>query len=223
VHKDSAKMRKQLVQVGRDTWDLGLNSLKSGNISVFLAGHNILITKTGRSLRNLNPLNDLTVVNRSQTDRGEASCEFHVHRAIYELTGCAAGAILHCHPPCTIAATRILKHRIPPTYNEAKDVLGETTILNSQDRELQGEDPTIIGQALSLNRIVAIREHGTFALGETLEQCLYLTHLLETSCRVFFLRANGLRLDSLSTEISANDPVPLPARLSHLQLREQVG
>ena len=46
-------------------------------------------------------------------------------------------------------------------------MLGETVILNSRDRELLGEDPTIIGQALSLNRIVAIKDHGTFALGET--------------------------------------------------------
>jgi len=222
VHKDSAKMRKQIVQAGQDTWDLGLNSLKSGNISVRLAGH-ILITKTGRSLRNLNPLTDLTVVNHSQADRGEASCEFHVHRAIYELAGCTGGAIIHCHPPCVIAATRVLKRAIPPAYNEAKDVLGETAILNSCDREQLGEDPTTIGQALSLNRIVAIRDHGTFALGETLEQCLYLTHLLETSCRVLFLRANGARIDSSSTETSANETLPSPSRLSRLQLRERVG
>jgi L-fuculose-phosphate aldolase len=216
-------MRKQIVQVGQDTWDLGLNSLKSGNISVLLAGLNILITKTGRSLRNLNPLTDLTVVNRNRADRGEASCEFHVHRAIYELTGCTAGAILHCHPPCAIAATRVLKSGIPPAYNEAKDVLGETIILDSRDREQLGEDPKIIGQALRLNRIVAIREHGTFALGETLEQCLYLTHLLETSCRVLFLQANGVRFDSLSTGTSITESLPLQARLPRLQLRERVG
>lgn len=223
MHKDSAKMRKQIVQVGQDTWDLGLNSLKSGNISVLLAGQNILITKTGKSLRNLDPLADLTVVSRSCSDRGEASCEFHVHRAIYELARCTGGAILHCHPPSSIAASRIFKRAIPPAYNEAKDVLGETVILNSRDRELLGEDPTIIGQALSLNKIVAIKDHGTFALGETLEQCLYLTHLLETSCRVLFLRANATRFDSLFEEVSGNEDVAPAARLPRLQLRERAG
>lgn len=223
MHKDSVKMRKQIVQVGQDTWDLGLNSLKSGNISVLLAGHDILITKTGKSLRNLNPLTDLTVVSHSRTDRGEASCEFHVHRAIYEMAGCSEGAILHCHPPCAIAVTRMLKRRIPPAYNEAKDVLGDTTILDSCDREQLGEDPGVIGRALSLNKIVAIRDHGTFALAETLAECLYLTHLLETSCRVLFLRANGVNLDPLSAASTADESLPLSGRLPRLQLRERAG
>lgn len=223
MHKDSTKTRKQIVQIGRDTWDLGLNSLKSGNISVLLPGRNILITKTGTSLRNLDPLTDLTVVNHSDTDRGEASCEFHVHRAIYELTRCSSGAILHCHSPCTIAASGIWKRSIPPAYNEARDVLGETDILNSRDREQLGEDPTIIGQALGLNKIVAIRGHGTFALGETLEKCLYLTHLLETSCRVLFLRAHASRFDSSSEESSASETLPLSVSLARVRLRERVG
>ena len=102
------------LRLAGETWDLGLNSLKSGNISVLLAGQNILMssTKTGRSLRNLDPLTDLTIVSRSCSDRGEASCEFHVHRAIYELARCTGGSILHCHPPCSIAASRIFKRAI---------------------------------------------------------------------------------------------------------------
>jgi ribulose-5-phosphate 4-epimerase/fuculose-1-phosphate aldolase len=199
VYKDS-KTRNQIIQVGRTTWELGLNSLKSGNISVLLPSQDILITKTGRSLRDLDPRTDLAVVPHLEPDRGEASCEFHVHRAIYDLAGCAQGAILHCHPPCSIAASCILKRHIPPAYNEAKDVLGQTLILDSRDRESLGEDPASIGHALSLNKIIAVKGHGTFALAQTLEQCLYLTHLLENSCRVLFLRANSHQFSSLFEE-----------------------
>jgi ribulose-5-phosphate 4-epimerase/fuculose-1-phosphate aldolase len=204
VYRDSTETRKQIVQTGRATWELGLNSLKSGNISVLLPNRRILITKTGRSLRNLKPRKDLTTVPRSQTGRGEASCEFDVHRAIYEITGCAggAGAILHCHPPCSIAASSLLRRAIPPAYNEPSDVLGQTVIVESRDRESLGEDPAVIGGALSMNKIIAVRAHGTFALAETLEQCLYLTHLLESSCRVLFLRSNGHRFSSLFEEAS---------------------
>jgi ribulose-5-phosphate 4-epimerase/fuculose-1-phosphate aldolase len=203
VYRDSTETRKQIVRTGRATWELGLNSLKSGNISVLLPNGGILITKTGRSLRNLKPRKDLTTVPRSQTNRGEASCEFDVHRAIYELTACAGGAILHCHPPCSIAASSLLRRSIPPAYNEPGDVLGQTVIVESRDRESQGEDPAAIGGALSMNKIIAVRAHGTFALAETLEQCLYLTHLLESSCRVLFLRSNGHRFSSLFEEASA--------------------
>jgi L-fuculose-phosphate aldolase len=209
VYKDSPKNRNQIVRAGRATWQLGLNSLKSGNISLLLRSNNILITKTGRSLRNLNPRKDLTVIPHSQTDRGEASCEFEVHRAIYQISTCASGAILHCHPPCTIAAASIARCDIAPAYNEAKDVLGNTMIVNSRDAESLGEDPRAIGQALSLNRIVAVRGHGTFALAETLEQCLYLTQLLETSCRVLFLKAGVRGAVSWFDQESADAPAVL--------------
>jgi ribulose-5-phosphate 4-epimerase/fuculose-1-phosphate aldolase len=49
---------------------------------------------------------------------------------------------------------------------------------------------TQIADALKDAKIVAIRGHGTFALAETLHECLYLTHLLETSCRMSFMRSS---------------------------------
>jgi L-fuculose-phosphate aldolase len=209
VYKDNPKNRNQIVRAGRASYRLGLNSLKSGNISLLLRSNNILITKTGRSLRNLNPRKDLTVILDSQTDRGEASCEFEVHRAIYQLSNCASGAILHCHSPYTVAAAAIARREIPPAYNEAKDVLGDSVIVNSRDAESLGEDPRAIGQALSLNRIVAVRGHGTFALAETLEQCLYLTQLLETSCHVLFLKAGVRGTDSWFNQESTDAPAVL--------------
>jgi ribulose-5-phosphate 4-epimerase/fuculose-1-phosphate aldolase len=89
------------------------------------------------------------------------------------------GAILHCHGPCTIAATRVCEGNIPPSYNEAEDVLGSTRILESRRQESQGEDPGPIAGSLREAKIVAIRGHGTFALAETLQESVYVTHFLE--------------------------------------------
>ena len=189
--------RNDIAEVGRLTWELGLNSLRSGNISIILPKRVILITKTHKSLRDLDPRTDLTTVPELQTDRGEASSEFYVHRAIYQAARCERGAILHCHPPLSIALSWILDGYIPPSYNEAKDVLGKTVILNSSDRESLGEDPANIGSALRMNKIVTVRGHGTFTLAESLEHCLYLTHLLESSCRVLFLRAVAVEVANL--------------------------
>jgi L-fuculose-phosphate aldolase len=197
VYEDSSTTRSEIVNAAQATWDLGLNSLRSGNVSVLLPTDNILITKSGRSLRGLNPYSDLIVVNPSETDRGEASCEFYVHRGIYKRATRGRSAILHCHPLYTVAASWICNEKIPPAYNEAKDVLGQTLVLESQDQEQLGEDPAGIARALTENKIVAVRGHGTFALAETLDECLYLTHLLENSCHVLFLRSEAVSVNTL--------------------------
>lgn len=197
MYEDSSTTRSEIVNAAQATWDLGLNSLRSGNVSVLLPTDNILITKSGRSLRGLNPYSDLIVVNPSETDRGEASCEFYVHRGIYKRATRGRSAILHCHPLYTVAASWICNEKIPPAYNEAKDVLGQTLVLESQDQEQLGEDPAGIARALTENKIVAVRGHGTFALAETLDECLYLTHLLENSCHVLFLRSEAVSVNTL--------------------------
>src|SRR4029077_13199608 len=76
MNLDSSINGAEFVKVGQATWDLGLNSLKSGNMSLLLPNRHILITKTGRSLRGLNSETDLIAVDCSETERGEASCEF---------------------------------------------------------------------------------------------------------------------------------------------------
>jgi L-fuculose-phosphate aldolase len=182
----------EFVSVGQASWELGLNSLKSGNMSVLLRDHRILITKTGRSLKGLNFGTDLIATDLNETERGEASSEFYVHRGIYlGVNDHQRGAILHCHGPCTIAATWVWEDNIPPSYNEAKDVLESTRILESRHQESHGEDPEPIAGSLREAKIVAVRGHGTFALAATLRECLYLTHLLETSCRVSFMRSSA--------------------------------
>jgi len=197
MHEDSLTTRAEFVKVGQATWDIGLNSLKSGNISLLLHNGDILITRTGRSMRGLDAVRDLISIGREETKRGDASCEFYVHRGIYGAAGDSRrGAIVHCHGPCTIAATGVWDDHIPPSFNEAEDVLGSTRILESRRQESSGEDPEQIADAMKDAKIVAVRGHGTFTLAETLEECLYLTHLLETSCRVSLMVASALNARS---------------------------
>lgn len=55
MYEDSSTTRSEIVSAAQATWELGLNSLRSGNVSVLLPTDEILITKSGRSLRGLNP------------------------------------------------------------------------------------------------------------------------------------------------------------------------
>jgi len=213
-----------MVKVGRITWELGLNSLKSGNISVLMPNRDIVITKTGKSLRDLHVEDDLTIVPQTKTDRGDASGEFYVHRGIYQASACGRGAILHCHPLHTIAASSIFESGIPPAFNEGRDVLGTTKIVESRNSENLGEDPTVIGRILCMDKVIVVRGHGTFALAERLEQCLYLTHLLENNCRILFLEKEPAlqvatdkrsRVDDGILRLSRGAETPASKRPSH--------
>jgi ribulose-5-phosphate 4-epimerase/fuculose-1-phosphate aldolase len=42
-----------------------------------------------------------------------------------------------------------------------------------------------------------VRGHGTFALAETLDECVYLTHLLNNSCHVLFLKGQAASVNTL--------------------------
>ena len=131
MHEDSLTTRAEFVKVGQATWDIGLNSLKSGNISLLLHNGDILITRTGRSMRGLDAVRDLISIGREETKRGDASCEFYVHRGIYGAAGDSRrGAIVHCHGPCTIAATGVWDDHIPPSFNEAENTVSRERILS---------------------------------------------------------------------------------------------
>ena len=79
-----------------------------------------------------------------------------------------------------------------PAITRPKTFSGERESSNPATRKRLGEDAEQIADALKEAKIVAVRGHGTFALAETLHECLYLTHLLETSCRVSFMRSSVL-------------------------------
>ncbi len=174
---------RQIRDAGEKLLALGINTTHSGNVSI-RSDSEIFITRTGSRLDRLAE-SDIVAVPVGEETQGIASVELPMHRMIYRNT--QAKAILHAHPPHTIVFS-LLENALYPIDNEAFLFLGEVTVL--QPKEVSGSPETGMLLAETFNRgsrIAVIRSHGSFAIGENLEEALHLTSTLERSCQMAHL------------------------------------
>ena len=174
----------QFQTVGHDLCTRGLVSSNSGNLSIRLGEH-LIITRRGSRLGCLEE-HDLIETGISKNDRATplASRELAVHRAICQQT--SALAIVHAHPPHAVALS-LTETEIVPIDTEGLSVVGPVPVLSwDMDVKLIGM-ADIISQALKHHRIIMVRGHGSFAIGQLLEEALNCTTALEESCRVICL------------------------------------
>ncbi|MFC1902867.1 aldolase [Chloroflexota bacterium] len=174
----------QFQSVGRDLFTIGLNTSHSGNLSIRL-GDRIIITRRGCRLGCLQE-SDLIETGISKNDRSTplASTELLVHRAIYQET--SASAIVHAHSPHAIALS-LNETEIVPIDTEGLSIAERVPVLGWNMEVKPGGLAEIISQALKQSRIVMVRGHGSFAVGQLLEEAYNCTTTLEESCRVICL------------------------------------
>jgi L-fuculose-phosphate aldolase len=175
----------EIVSVGRELSERGLQTTRSGNISA-RAGEVFFITKTGTNLGRLNTC-DIIVVNIDDDKVAVpvgASIETAVHRAVYRET--KARAIVHAHPPYAIG----LAHSLPmayvtPIHNEGLVGLKRVPILDTSVPGREAcEEPRPIVAHLSRWCSLIIRGHGAFAVGSDLQEALYRLLLVEEVCKI---------------------------------------
>lgn len=174
----------QFQTIGRDLFTRGLVSSHSGNLSIRL-GERIIITRRNSRLGCLEE-HDLIETGISRNNRATplASTELAVHRAIYQQT--PALAIIHAHPPHAIALS-LTETEIVPYDAEGLSIVGRVPILGWHMQVKPGGLADIIAQALKQHRIVMVHGHGSFAIGQLLEEAHNCTTALEESCQVICL------------------------------------
>lgn len=175
--------------VGRDLMASGLLTLHAGNLSVRRNGR-VFITRTGSSLGHLGAGDVVeTPLDRGQRPHPRASMELPTHLAIYEATG--AGAVLHAHPPSAIALS-FVADRIVPMDSEGAIILREVPVIRARNVVAS---PEVARQAAALlrdHRVVVVATHGSFAVGQSLEEALSVTTTLEMSAKIaLMVRALG--------------------------------
>lgn len=169
---------------GRDLFLGGLNSSHSGNLSVRY-GDRIVITRRGSMLGHLEE-RDLIETGLLKNDSNIilASTEIGVHRAIYK--GTSALAIVHAHPVHAIALS-LLEDQIIPVDSEGAYLLHKIPVIGAEhtigSKELENSLPGL----LSEYKIVMVRGHGSFAVGQMLEEAYQWTSSLEQVCRIIYL------------------------------------
>lgn len=177
-------MIKDFQRFGRDLFLAGLNSSHSGNLSVRY-GDRIVITRRGSMLGHLEN-RDLIETGLEKNDGNIilASTEIGVHRAIYK--GTSALAIVHAHPVHAIALS-LLEEEIIPVDSEGAYLLHKVPVLGAEhtigSRELEEKLPGLLKEY----KIVMVRGHGSFAVGQMLEEAYQWTSSLENVCRIIYL------------------------------------
>ena len=174
----------QFQAVGRDLFTKGLVSSNSGNLSIRL-GERLIITRRSSGLGSLLE-HDLIETGISKNDRNTpmASIELAVHRAIYQET--PALAVVHAHPPHAVALS-LNETEIVPIDTEGLPILGGVPVLGWHMEVKPGGLADIIAQALKRHRIIMVHGHGSFAIGQLLEEAHNYTTTLEESCQVICL------------------------------------
>jgi L-fuculose-phosphate aldolase len=170
----------QFQTVGRDLFARGLVSSHIGNLSIRL-GDRIIITRRDSMLNSLGE-NDLieTGIDKNSRSTPLASTDLVIHRAIYRET--QALAIVHAHPPHAVALSMTDKEIVPSV--EDFSLIGTVPVMGwNVDLKEEGL-ADVVAQALKQHRIIMVHNHGSFAIGQLLEEAYNLTTALEHSSQV---------------------------------------
>lgn len=168
-------------EIGRDLYAADMISSHGGNLSIRLGDH-VVIKRRGSMLGNLKP-QDLVETRIDKNDSGVvlASTELLVHRTIYLQT--PALAIVHCHPRTAIAFS-LSRDEIVPIDNEASYLLKKVPVVTEEFPSGTPQMAEKVAQALQNYKIIMLRGHGSFAIGQTLDEAFFWSSTLEESCQI---------------------------------------
>jgi len=168
--------------IGKSLDNKGLVIAHGGNMSV-REGEKIFITRHGAVMGELKR-RDIVQIGLDGFWK-EASMEHPTHQSIYKKT--SARAIIHSHPPYTILLST-LTDKIIPIDEEARIILGEVPVLKVEKKVCSEEVAEKAPLFLSSSKIVVVEAHGTFAIGDSLEEAFFNTLLLESASRILILK-----------------------------------
>jgi len=172
---------RQFQEIGRDLYVADLVSSHGGNISIRL-GDRLIIKRRGAMLGRLKE-EDLIETGLEKTDSGVmlASTELIVHRAIYLAT--RALAVVHAHPRTAIALS-LSREEIVPIDNEASYLLHKVPVVAAEFASGSPELVEKVPAALQQYKIVMLRGHGCFSVGQTLDEAFQWVSCLEEACQI---------------------------------------
>ena len=178
------RIYEQFKEIGRDLYEAGMISSHGGNLSMRL-GDRVVIKRRGAQLGRLKP-HDLIETGLEKNDSGVtlASTELLAHRIIYMQT--PALAIVHCHPRTAVAFS-LSRDELVPIDNEASYLLKKVPVVTEEFASGTPEMAYKLAGALQSYKIVMLRGHGSFAIGQTLDEAFHWSSTLEESCQIMLM------------------------------------
>jgi L-fuculose-phosphate aldolase len=168
-------------EIGRDLYAQNMISSHGGNLSIRF-GDRVIIKRRGAMLGALK-LHDLIETRIDKNDSGVAlaSTELLVHRTIYQRT--PALAVVHCHPRTAIAFS-LSRDEIVPIDNEASYLLKKIPVVTEEFASGTPQMANKIASTLQNYKILILRGHGSFAIGQTLDEAFFWSSTLEEACQI---------------------------------------
>ena len=155
----------------------------AGNLSARVAGR-VLVTPTGGDLGRLTA-DMITVVDAADgavfEGRLEPTSELPLHLAVYRATG--AGAVAHAHAPASIAVA--CTHDELPPVHYATMLLGGVVRVAEYATFGSARLAEHVAAALAGRHAALMRNHGSVACGDTIEQACERLELLEWLADVY--------------------------------------
>jgi L-fuculose-phosphate aldolase len=175
------RLYEEFRDIGRDIYLGNLTSSHGGNMSVRV-GDRIIIKRRGAQLGRLKPF-DFVETSLFRKDSGllRASTELIVHRNIYLKT--SALAVIHTHPRTAIVLS-MSRDEIIPIDNEGSYLLHKIPVVAAEYASGSQEMADVVAEALREYKVIMLRGHGSFAVGQTLEEAFHWTSTLEEVCDI---------------------------------------
>ena len=189
------RLRKELAEFSRRSFDRGLVSGAGGNISVRIPDTDkVLITPTGVSLGDVDPeINLLVSLDSTILENPydlKPSKETGFHLVAYQLRP-DVGAVFHMHPPYATAYSN--KERpLPLVTISGRLILEEVPCIDCAVPGSKELCDFVHGGIRQYPRAKALlmKEHGILALGPDLKTAYYLSDLVEDTAKIAFITEN---------------------------------
>lgn len=171
-------LKDEIINIGKKLYDLRLVVAHSGNLSVRLDDNNILITATGKSLGDLTQ-EDIIKVDLNNSENRPVTTEFPLHSLVYK--NFPNKVIIHCHPTLINAYFAVYSELKALTF-ETKLYLGNIPVVEQDTPSIT--KPELVIDALKINNLVVIKNHGVVSIADKFSDALYLIEALEEAVKV---------------------------------------
>ncbi|GAC1388925.1 MAG: aldolase [Vulcanimicrobiaceae bacterium] len=183
---NDTRARRELIVYGRELWERRLVMGSSGNLSVRLDEHRMLITPAGRSLRNLSE-DDLVLANADGVALDHLqvpTSELPLHVAAYRVRA-DINMVVHTHPTfCVVWSKRgTVFARDTVGARETLRTVEFTPFYPAGSKELA----EVVGRAFAKGvDNVLMERHGLTCVAASLEEAFLQTDLAEEAARIAY-------------------------------------
>ncbi|MBP7998642.1 MAG: class II aldolase/adducin family protein [Chloroflexi bacterium] len=219
MKQDEYHLRQEIVKIGQLMYQKGLISASEGNISARLDANRLLITPSGLH-KGLMDTDHILVIDETGQMIGprtgvarklKPTSELPMHLEAYRQRP-DIGAVVHAHPPITIALSIAGIPLGDCLIPEAIVFLGmvPTTAYATPSSE---ENMHAIHNLIRHHDAIVLQRHGSLTVGDTVMQAFMRLETVEQTARIGFMLA----------QLGIKNPLPAEEVRKLLVTREQMG